>query len=1835
MKRIISSILVFVMLLSVVPSSLFAVTDIPETIDTFNWAFWDDQPDLLVKNIEAETQNVIGTGTVFYKLIGENRNFAPDAGLGVGITGGSGDQNDTESKKRILEESISSKWLSPTGPHWVSFEMAEPVTPKFYYITSANDATDRDPTSWVLEGSDSKDGPWTEVDAQTNQGTRFAAGRGLTLVYEIPEANRKPYKHYRMNSIIRAGSGNGMMQFSRFCFVENVEVQGFDGEVDYLYPQISGGVSSSWAGSRATMNGPNVVTVNGKVTGEGNTPIAAKSYTTIRSGLNIQVHPDTKLGYMFAPEGVTATIGSNTYDYKYHGAHMAVDLLFSDGTRLKNIPGVIDQYGIGMNPVAQGEGKILKTYQWNYVECEIGKYAAGKVVTEIILGFEMPDATPGHKAAGSFDDIKIFRDSRDYMQMDPADFVDIRHGANASGNATGAVIPAVARPNPFQYWVPTTQGRAESNKYAWSDTSMHGITTSKLASRHMGERLTFLFMANATTNDYTNTNVNSAVGTSDAKFTHDNEFAVHNYHYGVQFNDNDQRAPGVKLEVTPTTYGAVLRFTFPAGSAARNVLFAAPHSTSSNYSRMAETVGNTFSGWCQNGSNTNSTTSGNGALRRNYLYGEFNAQPTFYVPATTSINTLASFPDLANGPDGSTVIEMRVTTSFLSAAQAKKNFGMDLIGIDKDDDVTTWTTTEGKWFEAVKAEAKAEWNKLLNSAKVEDETANYWQLSNFYSKLARANLYPTILSEYTGKGLQGGWQYASPYRGTNANPIAMDGFMIYNEGWWDTFKSKWPLIGFLRPKAAEQLTDGIVQHYIDQNGRGTTNGEATSAMSNAHAVPRWINPGGNNMMTGTSSDAITADMYVSYDVNFDKVMEGYLAWTKSAAVVTPSAANGGRTGLHEGIFKGYHPWGTSAAAGGGGQLDTTWSLEGYINDAAQVHMLKKMAAEVDEEETIEGFSGAYWKQRWLEEAVYYEYRAKNYVNLFDAQKPANYSGVSFTPGWFMNRNRDGSFRRQSPLNWGSGFTEDNAWPYRVLVPQDGRGLANLLGSAMNLPGPEALRIALDEGFNAEGTAMDYVGGGYSTWIHEGYEKREVKLGQFGLSNQTAYHMPWMYLHSDQPWQTQYWTRIAVPRMFGGEAIGYGYMGEEDNGACASWMVWASIGLYPLDLASGQLVIGSPAFRKISITNDLGKKITINAPNNSFENVYIQSMKVNGEDYRKLYLEEDLLKNDLVIDYVMGPNPNKEWFNEAPPSLTKGDDTPTTLKDLTYENIPLIDTEIPEDQSSVVVSATNIALTGNSSAAYLFDDMSSSTSISGTSKTTYDANFTETTASVTYFNPKATKVEIYTLTSSNTADRDPKSWTLSASNDGKTWVELDKRSGETFTSRRYTRPFAISATKQGAYRYYRLDITEASGTAALRLAQIELLADMYSNFDKADLLNKINEAKAIDSSLYGPVEYQALLSEISVAEALYEKADAAGQEISNGINRLQAAISSLVLIRKAHVPFDAIGFNSASSGINAESSTPSAGSDIPVGVQISNIGGSAPGAILRYDYIDFGDGEIAFNQVRATYAGNTTDCAGAHMLVRLDAPNGPVIADISTPPTAEGTSWSVYKYGYGAIKTPVTGLHTVYIELQSDGKHVANIHQFVFEEVAAKLDVNVSTPTIVETLAANLLVSVAGDNLESYALKAYLQIGEELLYGTDVKNGTALMAIAAAPAKGQYKLIVKDASEKAEGSFNVEITEYSADIWTAKASVAAGKVTVLFNEDITHTSGSFANAVKINNVSYPTTQPDARTLEVDTGAAAVNGAKLVVSGVKYQRLFPSYSFTFTLTVEEAVVPEEIA
>ncbi len=172
--------------------------------------------------------------------------------------------------------------------------------------------------------------------------------------------------------------------------------------------------------------------------------------------------------------------------------------------------------------------------------------------------------------------------------------------------------------------------------------------------------------------------------------------------------------------------------------------------------------------------------------------------------------------------------------------------------------------------------------------------------------------------------------------------------------------------------------------------------------------------------------------------------------------------------------------------------------------------------------------------------------------------------VGFFQGRARGRPWKSSPREYDPREWGHqhDYTETDGWGFAFHAPQDGQGLANLYG------GRDGLAAKLDEFFATPETAK-FVGS-YGGTIHEMIEARDVRMGQWGFSNQVSHHIPYMYDYAGQPSKTQAKVREALRRLYLGSDIGQGYAGDEDNGETSAWYLFSALGLLPA--ADGQPVL---------------------------------------------------------------------------------------------------------------------------------------------------------------------------------------------------------------------------------------------------------------------------------------------------------------------------------------------------------------------------------------------------------------------------------------------------------------------------------------------------------------------------------------------------------------------------------------------------------------------------------------------------------------------------------------
>ena len=247
-------------------------------------------------------------------------------------------------------------------------------------------------------------------------------------------------------------------------------------------------------------------------------------------------------------------------------------------------------------------------------------------------------------------------------------------------------------------------------------------------------------------------------------------------------------------------------------------------------------------------------------------------------------------------------------------------------------------------------------------------------------------------------------------------------------------------------------------------------------------------------------------------------------------------------------------------------------------------------------------------------------RAMNYKNLFDKET-----------NLMRGKNKDGKFMSPfSPLKWGDAFTEGNSWHYSWSVFHDPQGLIDLMG------GKDVFVQMLDSVFAVPPIFDDSYYGGV---IHEIREMTVMNMGNYAHGNQPIQHMIYMYDYAGEPWKAQYWLRQVMNRMYTPGPDGY--CGDEDNGQTSAWYVFSALGFYPVCPGTTQYVMGAPLFKKATLHFENGKSVVINAPANSAENFYIKSMKLNGQDYTKNYLDHNDLMKGAVLDIEMDNQPNKQ------------------------------------------------------------------------------------------------------------------------------------------------------------------------------------------------------------------------------------------------------------------------------------------------------------------------------------------------------------------------------------------------------------------------------------------------------------------------------------------------------------------------------------------------------------------------------------------------------------------
>lgn len=249
-----------------------------------------------------------------------------------------------------------------------------------------------------------------------------------------------------------------------------------------------------------------------------------------------------------------------------------------------------------------------------------------------------------------------------------------------------------------------------------------------------------------------------------------------------------------------------------------------------------------------------------------------------------------------------------------------------------------------------------------------------------------------------------------------------------------------------------------------------------------------------------------------------------------------------------------------------------------------------------------------------EDKIYFDRRALSYSSIYDQESQ-----------WFRPRNEKGDFidlPEKGRMTEGYGCTESNAYQQGWFVPHDIEGMVKLMGGRDKVL--EDLTAMFDN------TPDDFLWNQY-----------------YNHANEPVHHVPFLFNRLGVPSLTQKWTRTICNKAYKNSVLGL--VGNEDVGQMSAWYVLAAAGIHPICPGDLRYEITSPVFEKIvfsldpAYTPSKGRNFIIEAHNNSPQNIYIQSAKLNGQPYTQCFLMHADLITGGKLELEMGPKPS-DWGN---------------------------------------------------------------------------------------------------------------------------------------------------------------------------------------------------------------------------------------------------------------------------------------------------------------------------------------------------------------------------------------------------------------------------------------------------------------------------------------------------------------------------------------------------------------------------------------------------------------
>ena len=204
-------------------------------------------------------------------------------------------------------------------------------------------------------------------------------------------------------------------------------------------------------------------------------------------------------------------------------------------------------------------------------------------------------------------------------------------------------------------------------------------------------------------------------------------------------------------------------------------------------------------------------------------------------------------------------------------------------------------------------------------------------------------------------------------------------------------------------------------------------------------------------------------------------------------------------------------------------------------------------------------------------------------------------------------------------NGGHPFTEGNAWQYFWYVPHNIQALMELTG------GTKAFEQKLDTFFtsNYKSEQMNHNASGF--------------VGQYAHGNEPSHHVAYLYNFAGQPWKTQKYVSHILNTLYNNTSSGYA--GNDDCGQMSAWYVFSAMGFYPVNPADGRYIIGSPLLDECTLKLAGNKDFHIRTIRKSPEDIYIQSVTLNGKKHKDFFITHQDIMNGGTMVFKMGKKPS--------------------------------------------------------------------------------------------------------------------------------------------------------------------------------------------------------------------------------------------------------------------------------------------------------------------------------------------------------------------------------------------------------------------------------------------------------------------------------------------------------------------------------------------------------------------------------------------------------------------